>query len=345
MLRKPLRRAGSFRAALTAAGAAVCVGLVASGCAATEAGDIEVEPIEDEQVEKADPLATDEEMDALFGQPIHAYMFTSMEEATLQNAQQIVVEECMRDLGFDFTRGEPNEVDPLSLATFGPCHNYLGRWYVDAEYAAEHGFSHTQELLSQGEEEHTGGEPRDPRIKDRGGDYDDAAAALDGFPADTATPSGDPVPEWGCEGWAQGEIDEGVRLIGVEQAQAGEVAAAMGQNQVATEIFNASQEEAAADQRVLDAESAWRECMAESGYPGENPGTVGSGGAGQVDTADTEAAVRNVECREDSALTQTHQDVLAELQERDVEANRSALDERAEETAAALDLAVELTEE
>lgn len=216
MLRKPVRRSGSFRAALTA----VCVGLVAVGCATTEASDTDDEPTGDGQTEQVEPLATDEEMDALFGQPIHAYMFTTAEDVTLQNAQQILVEECMRDLGFDFTRGEPQEVDPVSLAAFGPYHNYPGRWHVDAEYAAEHGFSHTEELLAQGQEEgHTGGgTPDDPRIDHRGSDYDDAVAALQGFPEDTVTPSGDPVPEWGCEGRAQGEIDEGVRLIGVEQA-------------------------------------------------------------------------------------------------------------------------------
>lgn len=119
----------------------------------------------------------------------------------------------------------------------------------------------------------------------------------------------------------------------------------MGESSVATEIFNTSQEEAAADQRVLATEAAWQECMAESGYPGENPGTVGSGSEGQVDTADTEAAVRNVECREDSDLTQTYQDVLAEIQERDIAAKQTVLDERAEETTAALGRAVELTGE
>ncbi|GHC91721.1 hypothetical protein GCM10007079_39310 [Nocardiopsis terrae] len=283
----------------------------------------------------------DEEMDELFALPIHAYVFTTVEETTLRNAHEILVEECMRDLGFSFTRGEPQEVDPVSVAAFGPHHNYPGRWHVDAEYAAENGFSHPEELLAQDEDAEVGG--RDPRIGHQGSTYDAAEAALWGFPEDTATPSGDPVPEWGCHGRAESEIDEGVRHIGVEQAKAGEVAVPMGQNSAATEVSNDSQVEAAADQRVLDAEGDWRECMADAGYPGEDPDTVGSGKETRVATDDTEAAVRNVECREESDLTQTYLDVLAQIQERGIAANEAALRERSEELERALERAVELT--
>ncbi|USY18312.1 hypothetical protein NE857_23770 [Nocardiopsis exhalans] len=324
---------------LTAVATALCVGLVAVGCAGSEDIRLEAEPREDAQ----DPVpGADEEMDELFALPIHAYMFTAVEETTILNAHEILVEECMRDLGFSFTRGEPQEVDPVSIAAFGPQNNYLGRWHVDAEYAAENGFSHSEELLAQSEEG-VEGEFRDPRIDHEGEAYDAAVAALQGFPEDAVTPSGDPVPEWGCTGWAEGEIDEGVRIIGVEQAQAGEVPTPMGQSPVAVRISNESQGEASSDQRVLDAEAAWRECMADSGYPGEEPGTVGSGKDTRVDSDDTEAAVRNVECREESELTQTYLDVLSEIQERDIAANQTVLQERSEEMGAVLERAVELT--
>ncbi|WP_239646435.1 hypothetical protein [Nocardiopsis prasina] len=284
-------------------------------------------------------------MDQLFELPIHAYMFTVVEENTLYDGQALLVEECMRDLGFSFTRAEPRQIAPGSVAAFGPQHNYLSRWHVDAEYAAEYGFSHPEELLeaeTEGEEE---GEPRsDPRIDHEGQTYEDAVAALTGFPEGTSTPSGDPVPEWGCTGWAEAELDDGVRMIGVEQAQSGEVPTPLGGNPLATEISNNSQEEAAADPTVLEAEVAWAECMAESGYPGEQPETVGSGRDTGIATEDTVAALRNIECREETSLTQTFLDVVSEIQERDIAANQTALQERAEEMEQALEQAVQLLE-
>ncbi|MFD6949482.1 hypothetical protein A6A08_05100 [Nocardiopsis sp. TSRI0078] len=94
-------------------------------------------------------------------------------------------------------------------------------------------------------------------------------------------------------------------------------------------------EEAAADQRVLSTEPAWRECTAEAGYPGEDPDTIGSGKDTGVDSDDTEAAMRNVECREGVELTRTYLDVLFQIQEREIEANQTALRERFEEMQAA----------
>lgn len=316
--------------------------LALSGCTADEGTGPDADLREDAD---ASAPGTDEEMDELFELPVHAYMFTVVEENTLYNAHDLLVEECMRDLGFSFSRSEPRQVDPATVAAFGPQHNYLSRWHVDAEYAAEHGFSHPEELLEQGVEEEGGEEPlSDPRIDHEGQTYEDAVAALNGLPEGTATPSGDPVPEWGCTGWAEGELDEGVRIIGMEEAQNGEVPTPLGGNPVATEISNNSQEEAAADQGVLDAEAAWTECMSDSGYPGEHPDTVGSGRDTALASEDTEAAVRNVECREESELTRTYVDVLTGIQERDIDANQTALQERAEEMERALEQAVEVLE-
>ncbi|WP_051046024.1 hypothetical protein [Nocardiopsis alkaliphila] len=339
-----VRTVSALRTALIA----ITLGVAAVGCSTSDSPAPDAELRED--AESPVPGA-DEAMDELFDLPIHAYMFTAVEQATLRNAHEILVEECMRDLGFSFTRGEPQEVDPLSVAAFGPQSNYLGRWHVDAEYAAENGFSHPEELLRQHEEEMfdgryeegAGGELRDLRIDHQGQTYDAAVAALQGFPEGAETPSGDPVPEWGCEGWAETELDEGVRIIGVEEAQAGEVPTPLGESPVATQISNDSQEEAAADQEVLDAEAAWRDCMADSGYPGEDPDTVGSGRDTRVDSDDTEAAVRNVECREEAGLTETYLEVLSRIQERDIAANETALRERAEEMEAVLERAVDLT--
>ena len=315
------------------------IGLVTVGCSAQE----DTGPSADLREDTGTPVpGADQERDALFTLPIHAYLFSTVEDTTLRNAHEILVEQCMRDLGFSFTRGEDLLVDPVSVEAFGPFDNYLGRWHVDAEYAAEHGFSHTDELLEQGIEPASGGS--DPRIDHRGQTYDAAVAALSGFPEDTETPSGDPLPEWGCTGWAEQRLDEGVHIIGVEEAQAGESATALGGNPVADQIMHTSFEEAASDQRLLEAESAWRDCMAQAGYPGEDPDTVGSGKDTDVDSEDTEAAVRNVECREESELTQTYVDVLSEIQEREIEENQTALQERAEEMEAALERAIELTE-
>jgi hypothetical protein len=282
----------------------------------------------------------DEEMDELFQLPVHAYQFTAVEENTLRNGKQVLVEECMRNLGFNFTRDEPREIDPVGVAAFGPQNNYLGRWHVDAEYAAEHGFSHPEELLDA--EEQSEVPSKDPRIDHEGATYEDALAALTGFPEGAQTPSGDSVPEWGCEGWSEAELDEGVNLIGVEEAKEGGSAVPLGINPIATDIANRSYEEAENDQRLLDAESAWVECMAESGYADEYPDTIGSGKETAVDSDDTEAAVRNVECREESSLTDTYVEVLTEIQGREIEENEAALQERAEQMERALERAGEI---
>lgn len=76
----------------------------------------------------------------------------------------------------------------------------------------------------------------------------------------------------------------------------------------------------------------------------EDTNTVGSGKDTDVDSNDTEAAVHNVECREESELPQTYVDVLSEIQEREVEENQTLLRERTQEMEAALGRAVELTE-
>lgn len=101
----------------------------------------------------------------------------------------------------------------------------------------------------------------------------------------------------------------------MEEAQAGESGTALGSNPVADQIIHTSFEEAASDQRPLETESSWHDCMAKAGYPGEASDTVGSGRDTNVDSDNTEAAVHNVECREESELPQTYVDVLSEVQE------------------------------
>lgn len=247
--------------------------------------------------------------------PIYDYRTNDAQLEIIRQAVDIHIERCMRTLGYDFTVVKGNDDhDEVDTAFFGPNGEYRRYGNVSLENATTYGFGAPDHLAPAQEEEE---ESSQPWIIDHSGQTrQDALDALFADRSDILTPSGEQVPEHGCIGWAQQQVDPHTTFVTREQAENGVDSQQPGISGTAEWIKNTSFEQMLDTPEVIDATAKWTDCMDRSGYPGEDFWLVGSSES-RVATDDTVAAVTSVECKEEVGLinlmVQTETEIQVDL--------------------------------
>jgi hypothetical protein len=295
------------------------VGVLLMAACAPSAQDLNPPEREDEVLPGEDRALTDR-----LHLPIYDYRTDNAQLAIIEQATNIHVETCMRDLGFDYTNAEPGEDHrEVDTAFFGPNGEYRRYGNVRMTIAEEYGFG-VPEHLGQGQEE----EASSPWIINHSGQTEqDAIDALRGDRENIFTPSGTPVPEYGCVGWAQQQVDPNTVFVTKEEAQAGQAGQQSGIAETAEWIKRISFEQMLDDSPVIDAMDEWSACMEQNGYPGEDMWLVGSSDS-RVAADDTTAAVTSVECKEETGLIDLMVETETDIQVRLIAENEPELLER-----------------
>lgn len=274
--------------------------------------------------------------------PIYDYRTDMAQMGLIQQATDIHVEECMRELGYDYTSSGPSgEHEEEDTAFFGPNGEYRRYGNVSAESAEKYGFG-VPDHLDGGEAGEGVEEPETApwTINHSGQTEQDALDSLFGDRAGILTPSGQPVPEFGCVGWAQQQVDPNTVFVTKEEAQSGVAGEQSGIAETAEWIKRTSFEEMLDTSEVIDVIDAWGRCMAEAGYPGEDFWLVGSSES-LVAVDDTEAALVSVACKEETGAIDLMVETEREIQVRLISQNESELLERYEQLEAVVDRALD----
>lgn len=226
--------------------------------------------------------------------PLMAYRYTDEEFAVLARAEGLLVQQCMRRLGF--TDHQP----PPAPATGNGWTTGLPLGIVDAEHAARYGY-HTPESLDQ---------PAGPDRTSTPQDRMELAVLLG--KSEFGDISGKGVPEGGCQGEAIRRLNEGgpeadLELDGRLGQQASE----------ATE----------ADPRVTEAMAAWSACMAAAGHHYRTPMEAsGQEWAPAPSAAERAVATADVRCKEQTRLAEIWFTVQSGYENQLIARNREALD-------------------
>ncbi|WP_143847341.1 hypothetical protein [Nocardiopsis sp. JB363] len=256
-------------------------------------------------------------------------------EATLiEKATNLLLEDCMQNLGFDFSFTVDDEINQDNMAFFGPNREYRRYGNASIESAEKYGFG-APEFLQEGEN----GGGAEWEIGHSGPTFQDAQDSIFGSRTGIQTPSGESVPEYGCQGWSQQQIDPGAKFISKSEAQSGEVSEQAGVNSIAENIKRDSFFMALSDPQVQSVIDDWDACMLEAGYPNEDIWEIGTGDT-QVQTDDREAALTDVECKNDTSLLDTFVESETRVQEHMISQNENSLMIRYDELQNGVDLAV-----
>lgn len=226
--------------------------------------------------------------------PLMAYRYTDEQSVTLARAEGLIVQQCMRRLGF--TNWQPGAIPPPAASwTTG-----LPLGIVDAEHAARYGY-HAPDVFEQA---------RDPGRESTAGERMERAVLLgDSTIGDI---SGKGVPEGGCHGEAIRKLNEGGpdadrELDGRLGLQAGD----------ATE----------ADPRVTAAIAAWSSCMAAAGHRYRTPMEAsGQEWAPTPTAAERAVATADVRCKRETRLAEIWFTVQSGYESQLIARNREALD-------------------
>ncbi|WP_017546490.1 hypothetical protein [Nocardiopsis prasina] len=215
----------------------------------------------------------------------------------IEQATQVQVEECMRGLGYDYTNAaEDSQRSETEMAVFGPNGEYRRYGNVSMSIAEQYGFDVPDFMVSESDEGRAS-----PTIDHSGQTLEDAQNALFGDEVRIQTPSGGSVPEFGCVGWAQQQVDPNTVFVTKEQAQVGTPGEQSGIAETAEWIKRTSFEQMLDTSEVIEVSAEWSTCMDLAGYPGEELWLVGSSDS-QVAADDTEAAVTSIHCKEETDL-------------------------------------------
>ncbi|MFL1434905.1 hypothetical protein [Nocardiopsis protaetiae] len=271
--------------------------------------------------EPEDPYAvTDPELSERLHLPLYDYMLDEYEQWTVRRAQDALAVECLTGLGYDVSAAPYGTADVL-LAHFGPRHEYRRYGVARVDLAEEYGFEVPEE------------EPGDPYLYGEGVDEEAVFAALHGFPAVDSTPSGEPVPEGGCNHQANLRLnpdspppdEEGMWVT----PEGGAEPDLPGVHPLALNLTIDSYSAGEQDPEVVAAAGAWKECM---DLAADAAGPVGASEA-------TGDAVRTARCLDSSGFLDAFVAAETRAQEPMIEEHREALEERrdrlAEELAAA----------
>lgn len=259
--------------------------------------------------------------------PIYDYRTDAAQMNVIEQVTRIHVEECMRGLGYEYSRaGEAEDRSEAETAFFGPNGEYRRYGNVSTGIAERYGFGVPDFMQPEEDGEAGAGST----INHSGQTLQDAQDALFGDRQGIHTPSGEPVPEYGCVGRAQLQVDPNTVFVTKEEAQAGTPGEQPGVAETAEWIKRTSFEQMLDTPEVIDVMEGWSECMGLAGYPGEDLWSVGSSDS-QVAVDDTEAAVVSIDCKEETGLIDLMVETETEIQVSLIAQNEPELLERYEQ--------------
>ncbi|WP_017587006.1 hypothetical protein [Nocardiopsis ganjiahuensis] len=283
-------------------------------------------PVETASLEEPEDIYafTDPELTERLHLPLYDYILDEYEYWTVGRAQNALVVECLGELGFE-AEASPSTVGiEAELTHHGPFHDYRLYGMASVDLAEEYGFETPSE---EG--------PWPQWTVADGVDAQMAQAAADGYDfrgGDIETPSGDPVPEGGCNHQANLGIspdspapEEGGMWIAGED---GLIPDTPGRHHLADLLAETAHSTAREDTEVAAAAEAWKECV------GLSETTVDPEGAPEV--LDDEDAVLSAECLDSTGYPDAFVDAQTRAQEPLIEEHGDDLAERKEQLDAEL---------
>ncbi|GHC87188.1 hypothetical protein GCM10007079_31070 [Nocardiopsis terrae] len=244
-------------------------------------------------------------------------MLDGYEQWTIGRAEDVLLVQCLNELGFEASVNPDTGTSEETLTHFGPHREYRRYGMARVDLAEEYGF---EVPLDDGPR-------REPYLLAEGFDLEEARTVVDGFSHTgdgIETPSGAPVPEGGCHHQARLRIDPESAAPGpegyVDLDEGGELPGTHG---LAEGIHSESFFAVVDSPEVGAAEADWRGCVRETGYEGAPPGA--GEGLGRDD------APLSADCMDASGYLDVFVAQECAFQEAEVEENLGALEERAGE--------------
>ncbi|GGN83233.1 hypothetical protein GCM10010112_61360 [Actinoplanes lobatus] len=236
------------------------------------------------------PQVTDGAARAL---PLMAYRYSTEQFATLVRADGLIIQQCMRRLGF--ASWQP----PAPPAATKDWSTGLPLGIVDAAQAAQYGY-HSPEAVRKPVERRTASSQE--RLE---------RAVLLGD-SEFGDLTGKDVPEGGCQGESTRKLREGAPKADLEL-----------ESRLADQAGKATQ----ADARVTGALTAWSECMTAAGHRYRTPmEAAGQEWAATPTAAERAIAVADVQCKEKTKLAELWFGVQTGYENQLIAKNRTALD-------------------
>ncbi|PDP89106.1 hypothetical protein CQJ94_05060 [Glycomyces fuscus] len=228
--------------------------------------------------------AVDAELSERLHLPVYDYRLDEYEAYVVARAADTLTVECLVDLGYEASVNAELEMGTLTMRAFGPHHEYRRYGNMRLDVAEEYGYGLPDEVAP---DPYRLGGGEDLRAEARG--------AVTAGGEDFASPSGEPVPEGGCLGWARRQIDPDSALP-YEVGEDGGALDVPESHVLVEELLGESYSAAMGDPAVVGAAAAWDTCM--SGVVEGFHGTPGSG-----EGADADTALPALECRDSSGYT------------------------------------------